>query len=105
MPLLIDQHTGSVTYIETIHGDSFFFKIANAKLDFLKKHLMADLADFMSSYAQEMSNSSKMSEMSNYEDNQEQNDENMTFKKCRSRHEKMSHSKKNDGLGVKNDGF
>ncbi len=35
MPLLIDQHTGSVTYIETIHGDSFFFKIADAKLGFL----------------------------------------------------------------------
>jgi len=30
MPLLIDQHTGSVTYIETIHGDSFFFKTADA---------------------------------------------------------------------------
>ena len=49
--------------------------------EFLKKHLMTDLSDFMSSYAQEMSNSSKMSEMSNYEGNQEQNDEIRTFNK------------------------
>ncbi len=35
MPLLIDQHTGSVTYIETIHGDSFFFKTADA-VEFFK---------------------------------------------------------------------
>ena len=37
MLLLIDQHTGSVTYIETIHGDSFFFKIADA-VEFLIFH-------------------------------------------------------------------
>ncbi len=35
MPLLIDQHTGSAIYIETIHDDSFFiFRIADAKLRF-----------------------------------------------------------------------
>ena len=69
--------------------------------DFLKKHLMMDLSDFMSSYAQEMSNSSKMSEMSNYEGNQEQNDENMTLYiivKCHFMRGKMSHSPKYVGL-------
>ena len=36
-PLLIDQHTGSVTYIETVHDDSFFiFKLADAKLEQMK---------------------------------------------------------------------
>jgi len=67
----------------------------------LKKHLMTDLSDFMSSYAQEMSNSSKMSEMSNYEGNQEQNDENMTLYiivKCHFMRGKMSHSPKYVGL-------
>ena len=30
MPLLIDQHIGSVTYIETIHDDSFLIQLADA---------------------------------------------------------------------------
>jgi len=48
-----------------------------------------------------MSNSSKMSEMSNYEGNQEQNDENMTLYiivKCHFMRGKMSHSPKYVGL-------
>ena len=37
MPLLIDQHTGSAIYIETIRDDSFFiFTIADAVEFFLK---------------------------------------------------------------------
>ncbi len=35
MPLLIDQHTGSVTYIETnARRFIFYFELADAKLDF-----------------------------------------------------------------------
>ncbi len=55
--------------------------------EFLKKHLMAD--------------SPKMSEMSNYEGNQEQNDENMTLYiivKCHFMRGKMSHSPKYVGF-------
>ena len=48
-----------------------------------------------------MSNSSKMSEMSNYEGNQAQNDENRTLDiivKCHFTRRKMIHSPKYDGL-------
>ncbi len=45
MLLLIDQHTGSVTYIETIHDDSFFFKTAYAKLDVLKNGILGEKSE------------------------------------------------------------
>ena len=39
MPLLIDQHTGSATYIETIHDDSFYFDTADA-VDFFGNNIV-----------------------------------------------------------------